>query len=202
MAASEIRHGTDDGSTTVRLLARARAGDRDALDLLFERYGPELRRLAHGRLPRQSRQGLDTPDLVQDTLLRTFLHLDQFEERGDGGLRAYMRQVLVNRIRDEYRRAARRQLPAPLPVDAAAPGPSPLESAIGAQALERYDEALSGLSASDRELVIARIELGLSFPEIAVATGRPSANAARMAVVRALVRLSEALADGTNPTPE
>ena len=201
MARSTIRPGTDSG-TTVRLLARARAGDRDALDRLFERYGPDLRRLAHGRLPRQSRQGLDTPDLVQDTLLQTFLHLDQFEDRGDGALRAYMRQVLVNRIRDEYRRAARRQLPAPLPSDAPAPGPSPLESAIGTEALGRYDDALAALSAAERELVIARVELGLSFPEIAVATGRPSANAARMAVVRALVRLSEALADAAGPAPE
>lgn len=199
MARSSVRPGTEDGTTTVRLLARARAGDRDALDRLFERYEPELRRLAHGRLPRHSRQGLDTPDLVQDTLLQTFLHLDQFEDRGDGALRAYMRQVLVNRIRDEYRRAARQQLPAPLPSDAPASGPSPLESAIGAEALQRYDDALTSLSASERELVIARIELGLSFPEIAVATGRPTANAARMAVVRALMRLSEALADGTTP---
>jgi RNA polymerase sigma factor (sigma-70 family) len=201
MARSEARRGNN-GGTTVRLLARARAGDRDALDQLFERYGPELRRLAHGRLPRQARQGLDTPDLVQDTLLQTFLHLDRFEDRGDGALRAYMRQVLVNRIRDEYRRAARRQLPEPLPADAAAPGPSPLESAIGAEALARYDAALMALSAAERELIIARIELGLSFPEIAVATGRPSANAARMAVVRALMRLSEALTDAANPTPE
>ena len=200
MARSSRPPGTDGATTTVRLLALARAGDRQALDRLFERYGPELRRLAHGR--REARQRLDTPDLVQDTLLQTFLHLDQFDDRGDGALRAYMRQVLVNRIRDEYRRAARRQLPAPLPSDARAPGPSPLESAIGAEALGRYDDALAALAAADRELVIARVELGLSFPEIAVATGRPSANAARMAVVRALVRLSEALADGTDSTPE
>lgn len=202
MPGSEGPRRNDGGTTTVRLLARARAGDREALDRLFERYGPELRRLAHGRLPREARQRLDTPDLVQDTLLQTFLHLDQFDDRGDGALRAYMRQVLVNRIRDEYRRAARRQLPAPLPADAAAAGPSPLESAIGVEALERYDAALAALSAADRELVIARVELGLSFPEIAVATGRPSANAARMAVIRALVRLSEALADGTDSSTE
>jgi hypothetical protein len=45
-------------------------------------------------------------------------------------------------------------------------------------------------------VIIARLELGLSYPEIALSTGRTSANAARMAVVRALVRLTEALERG------
>ena len=190
---------SEGGSTTVRLLAQARAGDRNALDQLFARFEPELRRLARGRLPRQSRGTLETPDLVQDTLLQTFTHIDRFEDRGDGALRAYMRQVLLNRIRDAYRSAARRQAPESLPPDAVAPGPSPLESAIGAQAVARYDAALATLPESDRELVIARIELGLSYPEIATATGRTTPNAARMAVMRALVRLSEALGDGRDP---
>lgn len=55
--------------------------------------------------------------------------------------------------------------------------------------------ALARLEDDDRELVIGRVELGLSYPEIAVSTGRASANAARMAVVRALVRLTEAMED-------
>jgi RNA polymerase sigma-70 factor (ECF subfamily) len=170
-------------------------GDREALNLLFERYEPELRRLARGRLPRKARGPLDTLDLVQDTLLQTFTHIEGFTDRGDGALRAYMRQVLTNRIRDEYRRAGRHQAHETLPDDAAAEGPSPLEAAIGAEALARYDAALATLQESDRELVIARIELGLSYPEIAVATGRNTPNAARMALVRALVKLSEALGD-------
>jgi RNA polymerase sigma-70 factor (ECF subfamily) len=38
-----------------------------------------------------------------------------------------------------------------------------------------------------------RIEFGFTFPEIAEALGRPSANAARMTVSRALVRLAEVM---------
>jgi RNA polymerase sigma-70 factor (ECF subfamily) len=186
-------------STTVRLLARARAGDGHALNQLFERFGPELRRLARGRLPRHARGAVDTPDLVQDTLVQTFTHIDRFEDRGDGALRAYMRQVLLNRIRDECRRAARRLPHESLHADAEAGGPSPLEAAVGAQVVARYDAALARLPEGDRELVIARFELGLSYPEIAVATGRSTPNAARMALVRALVKLSEALGHEREP---
>jgi RNA polymerase sigma-70 factor (ECF subfamily) len=131
---------------------------------------------------------------VQDTLLQTFAHLDRFEDRGDGALRAFMRQVLLNRIRDECRRTGRRHPHDRLPEHARADGPSPLDAAVGAEAVEQYDAALATLPQDDRELVIARIELGLTYPEIARATGRTSPNAARMALVRALVKLSEALA--------
>jgi len=188
--------GVPSVTSTVRLLSRARAGDSEALEALFERFGPELRRFARGRLPRQVRGIVDTPDVVQDALLQTFTHLQGFEDRGDGALRAYMRQVLVNRIRDEVRRAARRPAGEPIEDDHTDSGQSPLEAAIGREGIERYEAALAQLKADDRELVIARVELGLSYPEIAVSTGRASANAARMAVVRALVRLTEAMEDG------
>src|SRR5688500_11557341 len=106
---------TPPGAATMRLVVRARAGDQMALDELFARFGPELRRFARGRLPQAVRGLVDTPDVVQDALLQTFLHLEGFEHRGEGALRAYMRQVLVNRIRDELRRAARR--PSGEPID-------------------------------------------------------------------------------------
>lgn len=186
----------DDPDATVHLLARARAGDQSALERLFARYGPELGRFARGRLPRWARDVADTPDLVQETLLQVFKHIDRFEIRGDGALRAYMRQALMNRIRNELRRADRRPAGEPLSEDAAAEGPSPLEEAIGSEAVERYEAALARLKDDDREVLIARLELGLSYPEIADATGRANSNAARMAVVRALRRLTEEMGDG------
>src|SRR5918994_7741037 len=171
-----------DQTGTLHLLVRARAGDREALEELFGRYGPELTRFAHRRLPRWARDLADTPDLVQETLLQTFKHLEGFEHRGEGALRAYLRQALMNRIRDELRRAERRPEVGLLPADVADEGLSPLEQAIGTQAVEQYEAALRRLKDEDRELIVARVELGLSYGEIAGATGRSSANSARMAV--------------------
>jgi RNA polymerase sigma-70 factor (ECF subfamily) len=183
-------------ATTVDLLARARAGDRSALEALFARYGPELTRFARGRLPRWARDMAETVDLVQETLFQTFKQIGNFEWRGEGALRAYMRQALMNRIRDELRRAGRR--PAAVPISEHSPdeAPSPLELAIGREGVEKYEAALGRLKDDDREAIIARVEMGLSYDEIAEATGRSTPNAARMAVVRALLRLSEEMADG------
>ena len=176
--------------STVTLLTRARAGDSEALEELFARFLPGLRKWASGRLPRWARDLADTPDLVQEVLLATFRRIESFDHRGEGALRAYLRQAVMNRIRDELRRAHRH--PARTELDECLPdeGPSPLEAAVGFEAIEHYEAALQRLSDGDRELVIARVEMGLTYAELASATGRPSADAARMAVGRALLRLA------------
>ena len=63
--------------------------------------------------------------------------------------------------------------------------------AIGHEALGRYELALQRLSPRDREAVVARIELGMEYAELALVLGKPSPDAARVAVARALVRLAQ-----------
>ena len=82
-------------------------GDREALDALFKRHLGPLRRWARGRLPKWTRDLRDTEDLVQETLAQTLRHVDDFEPRHEGALRAYLRQAVLNRIRDEVRRVSR-----------------------------------------------------------------------------------------------
>ena len=183
----------DARETTVELLARARAGDQTALDEVFARAIPPLKRWASGRLPRWTRGMIDTDDLVQETVVSTLKHIDVFEYRADAALQAYLRQAVINRIRNEIRRATRH--PALETLDSAAPdeGLSPLEELIGKQTVEAYDEALTALEPEEREAIIGRVELGLSYAELAAAMRRPSADAARMAVGRALLKLARRL---------
>ena len=180
-------------TTTLDLLQRARQGDQEALNELFTRNQAPLRRWARGRLPRWTRDLRDTDDLVQETLAQTLKHIDSFEHRHEGALQAYMRQALINRVRDEVRRVNRYPAVGGLE-DAdqhAVQSASPLEEAIGTEALERYEAALGRLRAEEREMIQARVEMQQSYQEIAAAFGKSSADAARMAVSRALVRLAE-----------
>jgi len=180
-----------DGERTIDLLARARAGDAASIDALIARCLPALRRWARGRLPQYARDLADTQDLVQETILHTLRRLDKFEARHQGALQAYLRQAIHNRITDEIRRVRRRPQAVELDdvhADAAA---SPLEAAIGREGIERYEAAMERLKQSDREAIVARLEMQQSYEEIAVALGKPNANAARVAVKRALGRLIE-----------
>jgi RNA polymerase sigma-70 factor (ECF subfamily) len=176
---------------TLDLLLRARSGDDEALNALLGRCMAPLRRWARGRLPAYARELLDTDDLVQESLVSALRNLNGFEPRHQGALQAYLRQSVVNRIRDEIRRAGRRG--APTTPDESRPdaAASPLELAIGQQALERYESALQRLRDTDREAIVGRVELQYSYEELAVALGKATANAARVAVTRALARLVE-----------
>jgi RNA polymerase sigma factor (sigma-70 family) len=179
--------------STAVLVQRVREGDKDALDHLIQRHLAPLRRYVSGRLPRWARDLADTDDLVQDTLLRTFSKMDAFEVRGAGALQAYLRQAVMNRLRDELRRKGR--APAFVDVqdlDVAGPGQgSPLEEAIGAEAAARYVAALARLEPEEREAIIGRVEMEYSYADLAEVLGKPTADAARKAARRALLRLAE-----------
>lgn len=184
------------GESSFELLALVRAGDDDALDRLLARHLPRLRRWASGRLPGWARDRGDTDDLVQETVVQTLRRIGTFEPNREGALQAYLRQAVLNGIRDAIRRAGRR--PAAMPLDEEMEGHdlSPLEQAIGGEALERYEAALAALKPLEREAIIGRIELGYDYVELATALGKPSGEAARVAVRRALLSLAEAMRDG------
>jgi len=177
--------------STAVLIQRVREGDKDSLERLMQRHVAPLRRYVSGRLPRWARDLADTDDLVQDTLLRTFSKLDAFDVRGVGALQAYLRQAVMNRLRDELRRKGR----APVLVDVhelnVAGEGSPLEEAIGAEAAARYVAALARLEPEEREAIIGRVEMDYSYADLADVLGKPTADAARKAARRALLRLAE-----------
>lgn len=182
--------------STLGLIEQVRAGDADALERLFTRLRRPLRRWASGRLPAWARDNSDTEDLVQETLLKTFRKIGDFEHRGVGALQAYLRQALLNRIRDELRQKGRRPHSTDLGDIEADGAESPLERAIGREAVERYEQALARLKAEEREAIVGRVEMGYTYEELAEALDKPTPDAARKAAQRALVRLAEELKSG------
>jgi RNA polymerase sigma-70 factor (ECF subfamily) len=176
--------------TTVELLELAREGDSQALDRLLERCVPALRRWAHGRLPQTARGMNDTADIVQDTIIAAMRRLEAFESRHQGALQAYLRHAVMNRIRDVIRYHNRRPEIGGVSENLQDEATSPLEAAIGAENLERYESALQRLKPADREAIIGRLEMLYGYDELATVLGRPSASAARMAVTRAMKRLA------------
>lgn len=172
------------------LYARARSGDRSALDDLLGQYGHSLHRFAHARLSPQARGVTDTCDLVQDAVIGVWRHLEHFEFRHQGALLAYLRQAVRNRIVDATRRAARRPASAELSESLADPGRSPLDHVIGVENRRRYRAALAGLKRRDRWAIVLRLEHRLTYEELAVRLAMASPNAARVAFMRAMQRLA------------
>src|SRR5919106_895055 len=180
--------------STMELVVRAREGDRLAVEALLQRCLPGLTCWAHGRLPPSARGAMDTGDLVQEAAMHALRRLDAFEPRHVGAMQAYLRQSVINRIRDEVRRVTRRPAPVELPPDHPGDDASPLEFAIQAESYERYRKALETLNPRHRELGVARVEMQWTLTEIAQRLGMRTVDAARMAVSRALKGLSSEMA--------
>lgn len=176
--------------SSVDLLRKAQSGDRPALERLLARYLPRLRQWASGRLPARARAMVDTGDLVQETVIAACRHLGTLDIRHDGAVQAYLRQAIKNRIIDAYRRSSRRPAHTDLPEDVAADGVSPLDAAIGEEMRRQYEVGLTSLNDDEREAIVLRIELGCDYADIAARLNKPSADAARMAVTRALAHLA------------
>lgn len=186
-----------DGEATIVLLARVRAGEPLALEALAARLLPRLKRWAAGRLPAWARDLAETGDLVQETIVSVLARVDAFEPRHEAALNVYLREALANRIRNEIRRVSRQppKHSLDLAADAHALNPSPLESAVSREALERYEAALNTLSPDDREAIVGRLELHHSYQDLSDAWGTPSADTARKRVERAVKRLAIAMRD-------
>ena len=113
-------------NTTAELIVKVRDGDRSAENEIVRRNLPDLRRYAHGRLPHSAREGGDTDDLVQETMLKALPRLGTFDSQRPGALQSYLRVALKNRVTDAVRRSIRRPPGDPL-VEVADSGPSPAD---------------------------------------------------------------------------
>jgi len=177
-----------DPESSMELLIGVRNGDAESLDRLLARHLPPLKRWASGRLPHWARDLCETQDIVQESLVRALKHLERFQPT-DGGLRAYFRRAVANRICDEIRRAQRRGVQDELTDRIDARTPTPEEEVIGREVVARYDRALAQLRPQERAAIVARLEQNQSYEQIAQKLGKPSVAAARVAVGRALARL-------------
>lgn len=180
---------------TTSLIHRAQTGDETALEELCARYHPRLFRWATGRLPSKARSLIDTSDVVQDTLVKTIRGIGDFKVHSPGAFPAYLRTAILNRIKDELRRAVVKPEIGSLDGREEDDSPSPLEQIIGKDQIDQYEHALGLLEKDDQAAIFLRIELEMSYPDLAEALDKPSPDAARMAVNRALVRLARTMHD-------
>jgi RNA polymerase sigma-70 factor (ECF subfamily) len=178
-------------SSTELLLRRYQRGESGAGDLFFQRVMPSLYRWAHGRFATHLRGANDTRDLVQDAVIKALPKLPHLQYRRRKAVRAYLRTVVQNRFLDLVRRHDVREAGVDRVTAEMTPrSPSPHETLQEREDRERYLAGLQRLSPADRDLIVARVDLGYSYEQIALMTDRTSRDAARMAIARALRKLA------------
>ncbi len=187
----------DDLLTTDDLVARAKRREAVAAEELFRRYRPRLSAFVHARVPSGARKLSDTQDVVQDVCFKILRALDRFESRGIGSFWWFARQIAKNHLVDLARSGkALRETGLDERSDAEPAGPArpPSGAAADREAMEAFDRALERVPERVRQGLLMRLELGLDWKAIAGDSGFPSADAARVAVKRALADVAKEMA--------
>ena len=181
------------------LLRAARRGSPDALGEVYARYGGRLLAFIRMRMGRTLRARVESRDILQSALLKSFQHLDQFEGEDGASLMRWLVRIAENEIRDQadFQHRLRRNIAVTDPLDdAAGDVPVSLRSALSTVLMnERYEQlgaALEGLDSDYREVIVLRKIEERSFREVAARMGR-SEDACRMLLARAMVALTLAL---------
>ena len=201
----------NDSAESADLIARARAGDREALGALFTRYRARLRRMVEVRLDPRLQARLDASDVVQEAYVEVVERLEEYRRDPKLPLFLWLRLVVGERLlrlhrhhlgtqmRDAGREVSlyRGALPAASSAALAAQllgkHTSPTQAAVRAERLLRLQEALNTLDPVDREVLSLRHFEELTAAETAQVLGIEEAAAAKR-YFRALKRLKEILA--------
>jgi RNA polymerase sigma factor (sigma-70 family) len=188
---------------TLALLARARGGDSQAREELFERLLPRVRRIASLRMGCRESELWEREDLVQETLIDALRSLATFEARHEGALCHWLATLVQNNLNDHRRRRKAKKRDARRVVRRGAGRSTVLtDSVLGtdtntpsriasaAELEERVELALLALDEPKRRAIELRRLCELSFEEIADTLGLGGASSARSLFSRAMADLA------------
>ncbi len=202
-----------DAVETQRLLQQVERADPCAVDELWERHRPALRRMINARLDQALGRRVDASDVVQDVLLRASQRLGEYLRHPNMPFHLWLRQIARDHVIDAHRRhrvavkrslnrerslAGRAAFADRSSLDLAAqlkdPALTPAAEALRDELRLRFREALDRLEESDQEIITLRHFEQLSNCEAAQTLGLSEA-AAGMRHLRALRRLRETLGE-------
>lgn len=191
------------------LITRARRGDTEAREKLFELCRRYLGYVARSQVESWLRVKVDASDLVQQTMLEAHRDFGRFQGGSEKEWLAWLRQILTHNAADfvrRYRGTAKRQLRrevrfrdpadskatgAPEPAD---PGMTPSQEFLQLDNELRVTAALAELPPDYQEVIVLRNLQRLPFTEVAERMDR-SRPAAQMLWMRAIKKLQETLGD-------
>ncbi|MFT7461898.1 MAG: RNA polymerase sigma-70 factor (subfamily 1) [Pseudohongiellaceae bacterium] len=207
---SDTDSSADDRTTrSMDLVRLAQSGDQSALNELFGRYYPRVRRIVGMRLGRQLRNRLDSEDIAQRTFIGAVRAFDRFEMRDELSLLHWLGKIAEHQIRDaaDYHHAQKRdsrrdvalvalrdaQESGEIVFEPEEKGLAPLENLVKSEDSGAVLDALGQLRDRYREVIIVRQYEGSDWSTVAEIVGVSTPDAARMLYARAVAELSKIL---------
>ncbi len=193
---------------TIVLVERAQSDDSAAVEQLFARFLPRVRRVVAIRLGQTREQFLDVDDLAQEAMIDAFRGLSKFDVKSDGKLCNWLAKLVENRIRSTLREGraqkrgggdVKRFADAAQSVAASAlrgHDATPSQNAVGSELQDRIEEHIHSLRERYREVILHRLFCDMAYDDIAEEMGLAGANVARSLYSKALDELGSLLEPG------
>ena len=190
---------------TRQLIQNAQDGDDGAVEELYSRYYPRVRKVVRAKLGANLRQRLEVDDVLQEVFLQSLLRLQSFEMRSDSAFIDWLATIALNQIRKmaehwgRQKRSAREEVSLDYDADDAVSKrvrditsrvTGPMTRAIHQEDDRLLEEALDSLDEEHRDVLVLRHFVGLSHQAIAERMGKPTEGAAREFYRRARARLA------------
>lgn len=190
----------DPFTQTQILVQKAQGGDASAANELFAAFRAPLERYLHAQLPWVVRSIQDTQDAVQEVLLRMHRSLAQYQYKGAGSFWGYLRTIARHYVAETVRERKRWGGAQGAPEQAATPDlpakqPSAHDTAVSRERFAKYERALDRVSPRTRMAFLMKFELKMEYEAIARDCGFKSADAARMAVTRAVRQMAKEMGE-------
>jgi RNA polymerase sigma-70 factor (ECF subfamily) len=190
------------------LLAKVRAGDQQALAVLFACHRERLRRMVQLRLDHRLAGRVSPSDVLQEAYIDAVRRIDHYFQKPDQSFFGWLRLIVGQRLADVHREhlARKRDAGQEVPIHRGGPGAdssclaacllgsgtSPSHAAARTESFARLEEALDRMDPLDREVLTLRHFEELGNAEAAEILGiQPAAASKRY--VRALARLKQIL---------
>ncbi len=198
---------------TLHLVTLAKSGDQSAIEKLYETYSGRILRIVRMRMGNELRGKMQSIDIVQEALFRSFRDLEKFTYKNEGDFLRWLSHIAENRIRDKiteiraHMRDHRREQPLSnnnhLNDESAVHAYAPMDSATPskilskAEDMDKLERAMQRIKPEYREVILLTKVEGLTQKQAGEKMGK-SPDAVRMLLARALNALSIAFGETEN----
>ena len=183
---------TFSGERLDAVVAKAVAGDRDALQEVLATIRPIVVRYCRARVGTTERSGLSADDVAQEVCLAAITALPRYKDQGRPFL-AFVYGIAAHKVADAHRAAGRNRAdPMDVVPERSSNDASPEQLAIDSESSARMAVLLQTLPEKQREILILRVVVGMSAEETAETVGS-TPGAVRVAQHRAVAKLKAEL---------
>ncbi len=192
-------------SQSMELVQRVQGGDQSALNDLFERYKPRLRRIVSVKLGSRLQRYLDEDDILQEVFIIAMSKIQGLELRSQASILQWLAKIALNEIRNkvEFHGAQKRDpqrevrlldgsVTSLSGVRVPAREPTPSQKALRSEFEQLVDSYVEELEPPEyREVVVLRDYYEEPWEGIRAQLGRPSVPAVQELYRRAHLKLRE-----------